>query len=91
VLFGWLVVTTLSVVRPRQGWLFSPSGAEVFKSYVQTQPVASRAQAHYGLALEMDRARQANTNKLDRMLDALELATILIGLEILAWITELAS
>ncbi|MEX2547749.1 MAG: hypothetical protein WD830_08165 [Chloroflexota bacterium] len=89
VLFGLTVVTTLNIIRPRSGWRFLPNAKEVVGSYVRSEPTASIAQTHYGLAVEMEKAQIENRKQLNGMFDGLTWAVILIGLTIIAWIAEL--
>ncbi len=83
-----LGIGALSVVLlwPYYNFFFRFDARDLLSTYVDADPPASLAEMHRRLALRIEADRERNGRIIRRLREALQLALVLLILEILAWL-----
>lgn len=89
IVFAIVEFMCICILLPRWGWGFLPSPAGVIHDYVEAQSPASLPETHRGLAREMSDRNSQNRAKLTTLYRAYGLASILLVVEVAAWVAEL--
>jgi hypothetical protein len=84
---GALTVTTL---WPYYDLTFRFDAEDLLRAYVDVEPVPSLSQVHRGLALEARRYFHRNGRIVRRLREAIQVALVLLLLEIVAWMLSIA-
>ena len=95
---GWLAVAAFvllgqlatGILWPGREWLPVISGADLIATHIENENAASLAATHRDLTLYLDAAYDENQREYDRRATQLRAATVLLNLEITAWVVELA-
>jgi hypothetical protein len=80
----------LRVLWPQAGWIFQLSARVLIESYVEGDHPATLPEMHRELALHMENHYETNKAKLDRLFWFYQAASVLLILEIVAWLVDLA-
>ena len=88
--FVGLCVATVSILVPRRDWEFSIRPALVIRAFVEPVAAGPVTQLRRELALHMDAGLQRNAPQLTWMMTTFHIASVLLTLEILAWVAAIA-
>jgi hypothetical protein len=89
--FAGLIPACGVVLWPRFGWRFDVIGEQVIDDSIETtqQPPLSPAMLRRDLAIYMSRSHESNRQRLRLLVWSLQVAVVLLSLEIGAWIVTL--
>jgi len=91
--FMGLAAAALSILRPRRDWEFALHPAALIGNYLET-PSAERCASgdlRRELALNMGTSVTRNERELDSMMTTFNIGSVLLAIEILAWVASIAT
>jgi hypothetical protein len=83
--------TTLSIVKPPREWMFAMRPALVIRAFVEPLALPSRHPIRRDMALHMDAGLQRNARQFKRMVTRFHMASVLLTIEIVAWVASIAT
>lgn len=88
--FAGVSAAVLSLLWPRRDWEFALDPVLLIAGYVERTPPAS-GPLERELALSMGASIKRNRRALDRMMTTFNIGSVLLAIEILAWVVSIAS
>ncbi len=88
--FAAFAASALVILWPRRDWAFSASPGLIVSLYVENAAPWPLPQIHRELALHMDAAYELNRARLDHLIWAFRAASLLLVVEVTAWVVNLA-
>jgi hypothetical protein len=97
--WGWLAVlgfvglsaSTLLILWPRRDWEFAAIPRRLISIYIETENPLGVERIHRDLALHMQDSYDMNEARLERLIAYFRLAVVLLTVEVLAWVIDIAS
>ena len=89
--FGAIAATALVILWPRRDWEFVAGPRRIVATYVETEKPLPLPQIYRDLALHMEDSYDENEVRLQRLMVAFRVAAVSLGVEVLAWVVDLAS
>ncbi len=89
--FAGLILACGVVLWPRYGWRFDVIGEQIIDDSIENaeQPPLSPSMLRRDLAIYMSRSHESNRRRLRLLVWSLQVAVVLLSLEIGAWIVTL--
>jgi hypothetical protein len=83
----------LSILRPRRDWEFALHPAALIGDYLETPSTKHSAPGDLRreLALNMGASVTRNEGELDRIMTTFNIGSVLLAIEILAWVVSIAT
>jgi hypothetical protein len=97
--FGWIAAVAftgiggllLAILWPRQEWQATPSSQRVLDNVARVDGLVSLESVHRDMALHMERAYTMNQRLYASLASYFRAAAVLLSVEVLAWICDLAT
>jgi hypothetical protein len=89
--FVGLSASTLLILWPRRDWEFAAIPRRLISIYIETENPLSVERIHRDLALHMQDSYDMNEARLERLIVYFRLAVVLLTVEVLAWVIDIAS
>jgi len=89
--FGVLGTCALAILWPRHDWEFVAGPRRLIATYIETEDPLPLPDIYRDLALHMEDSYDENSVRLQWLIVIFRVAGIALGIEILAWIVDLAS
>jgi hypothetical protein len=88
-LFAALGAAVIAILWPRNDWEYSVRPELLIANYIEHPDPLSLEEIHRDLALHMDRSYLRNRGQLLRLVWLFRLASILLTIEVVAWVVDL--
>jgi hypothetical protein len=83
--------TTLPLLRPHRDWSFAMWPSAFLQTFVEPLGMESAGPLRRDVALAMDATLRQNAAQLDRMVTTFHIASVLLTIEVLAWVVAIAT
>ena len=87
--FVLIVGLCLAILWPTREWKFRSNVKKLARDYVDSDPPATSSEMHRDLALHMENWAEVNAWKMRWLFYYFQAASILLGVEVVAWIADL--
>jgi hypothetical protein len=89
--FAGVALLALLILWPRRDWEFVAAPRRLIGTYVETADPLPLEQIHRDLALHMENSYDENASRLQAMIGYFRGASILLAVEVVLWIVDIAS